>query len=84
MKKLIMMLLLIGFGYSQSLPQPAVVGKDVEFPTLRISQFVKVDETIGVIDERVTMGIKQLLQNFSLQVILHMNLIITNQFPQMF
>tara|TARA_Y100001937_G_scaffold13954_1_gene18599 strand:+ start:1136 stop:1636 length:501 start_codon:yes stop_codon:yes gene_type:complete len=56
------MLLLIGFGYSQSLPQPAVVGKDVEFPTLRISQFVKVDETIGVIDERVTMGIKQLLE----------------------
>ena len=62
MKKIIMMLLLIGFGYSQSLPQPAVVGKDVEFPTLRISQFVKVDETIGVIDERVTMGIKQLLE----------------------
>ena len=62
MKKLIMMLLLLGFGYSQSLPQPAVVGKDVEFPTLRISQFVKVDETIGVIDERVTMGIKQLLE----------------------
>ena len=62
MKKLIMMLLLIGFGYSQSLPQPAVVGKDVEFPTLKISQFVKVDETIGVIDERVTMGIKQLLE----------------------
>ena len=62
MKKLIMMLLLIGFGYSQTLPQPAVVGKDVEFPTLKISQFVKVDETIGVIDERVTMGIKQLLE----------------------
>ena len=62
MKKLIMMLLLIGFGYSQSLPQPAVVGKDVEFPTLKISQFVKVDETIGVIDNRVTMGIKQLLE----------------------
>ena len=57
-----MMLLLIGFGYSQSLPQPAVVGKDVDFPTLKISQFVKVDETIGVIDERVTMGIKQLLE----------------------
>jgi hypothetical protein len=56
------MLLLIGFGYSQTLPQPAVVGKDVEFPTLKISQFVKVDETIGVIDERVTMGIKQLLE----------------------
>ena len=62
MKKLIMMLLLIGFGYSQSLPQPAVVGKDVEFPTLRISQFVKVDESVGVTDNRVTLGVKQLLE----------------------
>ena len=28
MKKLIKILLLMGFGYSQSLPQPAVVGED--------------------------------------------------------
>ena len=62
MKKLIMMLLMMGFGYSQSLPQPAIVGEDIDWPTLKISQFVKVDETIGVIDERVTMGIKQLLE----------------------
>jgi len=62
MKKLIMILLLMGFGYSQSLPQPAVVGKDVEFPTLKISQFVKVDESVGVVDNRVTLGIKQLLE----------------------
>jgi len=62
MKKLIMMLLLIGFGYSQSLPQPAVVGEDVEFPTLKISQFVKVDESVGVTDNRVTLGVKQLLE----------------------
>ncbi len=62
MKKLIMMLLLIGFGYTQSLPQPAVVGEDVDFPTLRISQFVKVDESVGVVDDRVTLGIKQLLE----------------------
>ena len=62
MKKLIMMLLLIGFGYTQSLPQPAVVGEDVEFPTLKISQFVKVDESVGVTDNRVTLGVKQLLE----------------------
>ncbi len=62
MKKLIMILLLMGFGYSQSLPQPAVVGEDLEFPTLRISQFVKVDESVGVVDNRVTLGIKQLLE----------------------
>tara|TARA_Y100000401_G_scaffold98757_1_gene86714 strand:+ start:243 stop:761 length:519 start_codon:yes stop_codon:yes gene_type:complete len=62
MKKLIMMLLLIGFGYTQSLPQPVVVGEDVDFPTLRISQFVKVDESVGVVDDRVTLGIKQLLE----------------------
>ncbi len=57
-----MMLLLIGFGYTQSLPQPVVVGEDVDFPTLRISQFVKVDESVGVVDDRVTLGIKQLLE----------------------
>ena len=62
MKKLIMMLLLIGFGYTQSLTQPAVVGEDVEFPTLKISQFVKVDESVGVTDNRVTLGVKQLLE----------------------
>lgn len=62
MKKLIMMLLLIGFGYTQSLPQPAVVGEDIEFPTLKISQFVKVDESVGVTDNRVTLGVKQLLE----------------------
>jgi len=62
MKKLIMMLLMIGFGYSQSLPQPIIVGEELDWPTLKISQFVKVDESIGVTDERVTLGIKQLLE----------------------
>ena len=46
----------------QTLPQPVVVGEDVDFPTLRISQFVKVDESVGVVDDRVTLGIKQLLE----------------------
>ena len=62
MKKLIMMLLMMGFGFSQDLPQPVVVGEDLDWPTLKISQFVKVDESIGVTDERVTLGIKQLLE----------------------
>ena len=46
MKKLIMMLLMIGFGYSQSLPQPIIVGEELDYPTLKISQFVKVDELV--------------------------------------
>ena len=62
MKKLIMMLLMMGFGFSQGLPQPVVVGEDIDWPTLKISQFVKVDESIGVTDNRVTLGIKQLVE----------------------
>lgn len=62
MRKLIMILLMMGFGYTQSLPQPAVVGEDVDFPTIKVSQFVKVDESIGVTDNRVTMGVRQLLE----------------------
>ena len=46
----------------QTIPQPAVVGEDINYPTLRISQFVKVDESVGVVDDRVTLGIKQLLE----------------------
>tara|TARA_S200002703_G_scaffold117206_1_gene102777 strand:+ start:1354 stop:1842 length:489 start_codon:yes stop_codon:yes gene_type:complete len=52
----------MGFGYSQTLPQPSLVGEDLEFPTLKISQFVKVDESVGVVDNRVTLGIRQLLE----------------------
>ena len=62
MKKLIMMLLMIGFGYSQSLPQPIIVGEELDYPTLKISQFVKVDESVGVEDERVSLGIRQLVE----------------------
>ena len=62
MKKLIMMLLMVGFGYSQSLPQPAIVGEDIDWPTLKISQFVKVDESVGIRDDKVSLGIKQLVE----------------------
>ena len=47
----------------QTIPQPAVVGEDINYPTLRISQFVKVDESVGVADDRVTLGIKQLQED---------------------
>ena len=62
MKKLIMMLLMIGFGYSQSLPQPIIVGGELDYPTLKISQFVKVDESVGIRDDKVSLGIKQLVE----------------------
>jgi len=62
MKKLIMILLMMGFGFSQDLPKPVVVGEDIDWPTLKVSQFVKTDESIGVADSRVTMGIKQLVE----------------------
>ena len=62
MKKLIMMLLMIGFGYSQSLPQPIIVGEELDYPTLKRSQFVKVDESVGIRDDKVSLGIKQLVE----------------------
>ena len=62
MKKLIMVLLMIGFGYSQSLPQPIIVGEELDYPTLKISQFVKVDESVGIRDDKVSLGIKQLVE----------------------
>ena len=61
-KKLILMLLMIGFGYSQSLPQPIIVGEELDYPTLKISQFVKVDESVGIRDDKVSLGIKQLVE----------------------
>ena len=62
MKKLIMMLLMIGFGYSQSLPQPIIVGEELDYPTLKISQLVKVDESVGIRDDKVSLGIKKLVE----------------------
>ena len=53
---------MIGFGYSQSLPQPIIVGEELDYPTLKISQFVKVDESVGIRDDKVSLGIKQLVE----------------------
>ena len=56
------MLLMMGFSFSQDLPQPVVVGEDIDWPTLKISQFVKVDESVGIRDDKVSLGIKQLVE----------------------
>ena len=39
---------MMGFGFSQDLPKPVVVGEDLDWPTLKVSQFVKTDESIFV------------------------------------
>jgi len=44
------------------LPQPAILGEDLIVPTLKISEFVKVSENTGIKDDRVTMGVRQLLE----------------------
>ena len=62
MKKLIMMLLMMGSGLSQDFPTPLIPGEELDWPTLKISQFVKVDESVGVEDERVSLGIRQLVE----------------------
>ena len=45
-----------------ALPQPAILGEDLIVPTLKISEFVKVSENTGIEDDRVTMGVRQLLE----------------------
>lgn len=62
MKKLIMMLLMMGYGLSQDFPTPLIPGEELDWPTLKISQFVKVDESVGIRDDKVSLGIKQLVE----------------------
>ena len=45
-----------------ALPQPAILGEDLIVPTLKISEFVRVAENTGIKDDRVTMGVRQLLE----------------------
>ena len=61
MKKL---LTLIFFGsiFGQELPQPSILGEDLRIPTLKISEFVKVEENSGIKDDSITMGVRQLLE----------------------
>ena len=44
-----------------NLPTPAIVDADLVRPTLNISKFVGTSENVGIKDDRITMGISQLL-----------------------
>ena len=47
---------------SKNLPTPAIVDADLVRPTLTVSKFVGTSENVGIKDDRITMGIQQLLQ----------------------
>ena len=47
---------------SKNLPVPAIVDADLIRPTLNVSKFVGTSENVGIKDDRITMGISQLLQ----------------------
>lgn len=47
---------------SKNLPTPAIVDADLIRPTLTVSKFVGTSENVGIKDDRITMGIQQLLQ----------------------
>ena len=47
---------------AQNLPAPAILDIDLVRPTLTVSKFVSTSENVGIKDDRITMGIQQLLQ----------------------
>ena len=47
---------------AQNLPTPAILDADLIRPTLTVSKFVGTSENVGIKDDRVTMGIRELLQ----------------------
>ena len=47
---------------AQNLPVPAIIDVDLIRPTLTVSKFVSTSENVGIKDDRITMGIQQLLQ----------------------
>ena len=47
---------------AQNLPVPAIVDVDLIRPTLTVSKFVGTSENVGIKDDRITMGIRELLQ----------------------
>ena len=67
MKKILMGFLLIGGLFGQDLPTPAIVGEDLIRPTLKISNFVKVSDKVSVQDDRLTFGVRQLLEEAFLE-----------------
>jgi len=46
----------------QELPQPLILGQDIPQKTLKVSRFVEVSENMGVVDDRVTLGISQIME----------------------
>ena len=68
MKKFLIGFLLISGLMSQGLPEPAMVGEgNLKRPTLKISEFVKVSENVSVQDDRLTFGVRQLLEEAFLE-----------------
>ena len=47
---------------AQNLPAPSIIDVDLVRPTLTVSKFVGTSENVGIKDDRVTMGIRELLQ----------------------
>ena len=47
---------------ADNLPVPAIVDADLIRPTLTVSKFVNTSKNVGIKDDRITMGIQQLLQ----------------------
>jgi len=47
---------------AKNLPAPAIIDVDLVRPTLTVSKFVGTSENVGIKDDRVTMGIRELLQ----------------------
>ena len=47
---------------AKNLPVPSIIDVDLIRPTLTVSKFVGTSENIGIKDDRITMGIQQLLQ----------------------
>ena len=47
---------------AQNLPAPSILDADLIRPTLTVSKFVSTSENVGIKDDRITMGIQQLLQ----------------------
>ena len=47
---------------AQNLPAPAILDVDLVRPTLTVSKFVSTSENVGIKDDRITMGIRELLQ----------------------
>ena len=47
---------------AQNLPVPVILDVDLVRPTLTVSKFVSTSENVGIKDDRITMGIRELLQ----------------------